>query len=514
MNGQSVSPISRDNAAEVLSAGQAWTIVTAASALVILPVLAALHVVPQLFDARNVLTGLVAALTVIYVVIIAYKTALIIAATRRNRRDGSTHAPSHALAVLPSYTILVPLYKEAAVLRHLIHNLSAIDYPVELQQVLLLVEDDDDETIAGLAGLELPQHFEIVLVPESFPRTKPKACNVGLTRATGDLCVIYDAEDRPDPDQLRKAVNAFSTASRATICVQAELQYFNPATNALTRWFAAEYACNFSLVLPGLTRLHAPVPLGGTSNHFRTDALRELGGWDEYNVTEDADLGMWIARQGLGVSVIDSVTWEEANSRTGNWVRQRSRWIKGYLQTYFVHMRRPIRLLRELGPFGFLSFQCVVGGTPFTLLVNPLFWGLTAAYVVFGQQWVSDVFPAPVFYLGIASMAVGNFLSLWYLMLACLKRGLYPSVKWVLVVPAYWALMSLAAVKAASQLLNPKLRHHWEKTTHGLIVDDPGAYAVPAANDRSPLLEPAFQPTFEPVLESAVAAAAPLPESA
>jgi cellulose synthase/poly-beta-1,6-N-acetylglucosamine synthase-like glycosyltransferase len=255
------------------------------------------------------------------------------------------------------------------------------------------------------------------------------------------------------------------------VCVQAELQYFNPETNVLTRWFAAEYACNFSLVLPGLTRTDAPVPLGGTSNHFRTQALRELGGWDGYNVTEDADLGIWIARAGLRVSMIDSVTWEEANSRVGNWIRQRSRWIKGYIQTYLVHMRHPVRLGRELGLRNFVAFQCVVGGTVLTLLFNPIFWALTIAYVAFGQQWVSAVFPAPVLYLGMASMIVGNFISLWFQMAACMERGLYPSVKWLLAVPVYWVLLSVAAFKAFGQLLNPRLRHHWEKTTHGLVVD-------------------------------------------
>jgi len=173
------------------------------------------------------------------------------------------------------------------------------------------------------------------------------------------------------------------------------------------------------------------------------------------------------------VTVVDSVTWEEANSRLGNWLRQRSRWIKGYIQTYLVHMRRPVDLYRQLGPSGFLSFQCVVGGTPFTLLVNPLFWGLSIAYAVLGQHWVATLFPAPVFYLGIASLVLGNFLSLWFTMLGCMKRELYPSVKWVLLMPVYWALMSVAAAKALIQLINPRMRHHWEKTTHGLVADLP-----------------------------------------
>lgn len=464
-------PVVRENAKEFLSKGQGRFLLTLASVLLVCPVLAAIGLLPaSLFGLKAMLTWLIAVITVMYVGVIGYKSVLIAASMKEVPPPPSAGALD--TVSFRSYTILVPLYKEAAMLGQLISNLDQLNYPRNLLQVLVLVEDDDDETINALAAFALPDHFEVVLVPESFPRTKPKACNVGLKRATGEYCVIYDAEDRPDPDQLLAAVEAFSRAPRDVVCVQAELQYFNPSTNVLTRWFAAEYACNFSLVLPGLTKLNAPVPLGGTSNHFRTGMLRDLGGWDGYNVTEDADLGIWIARAKRRVAIIDSVTWEEANSRVGNWVRQRSRWIKGYIQTYLVHMRHPVLLLRQLGLLNFLSFQFVVGGTPLTLLANPVFWGLTTAYVVFGQQWVSDVFPAPVFYLGVGSMIVGNFATLWFQMAACMKRGLYPSIKWLLVAPAYWALMSIAAFKAFSQLLKPSMRHHWEKTTHGLVVED------------------------------------------
>jgi glycosyltransferase XagB len=461
----------RENAREVLSRGQGTFLVVLMTVFVLCPVLAGVGFLPtEIFGLTAMLTWLIAAVTLMYVGVIAYKTIIVIAAAREAPpKSTGTAVPD---LNLPTYTILVPLYKEAAVLGQLISNLDEIHYPRELLQVLVLIEDDDQETIDAIAAISLPAHFDVVLVAESYPRTKPKACNVGLELATGEFCVIYDAEDRPDPDQLIRAVEKFDKAPRDIVCVQAELQYFNPSTNVLTRWFAAEYACNFSLVLPGLTRMGAPVPLGGTSNHFRTRMLKNLGGWDGYNVTEDADLGIWIARAGQRVSVIDSVTWEEANSRIGNWVRQRSRWIKGYIQTYLVHMRHPVLLWRELGTVNFFSFQFVVGGTPLTLLFNPVFWALTIAYFVFGQQWVSAVFPAPVFYLGIVSMLAGNFLTLWFQMAACMKRGLYPSVKWLLFVPFYWALMSLAAFKAFGQLLNPRLRHHWEKTTHGLVVDD------------------------------------------
>ncbi|QNK83450.1 glycosyltransferase [Nakamurella sp. PAMC28650] len=471
-------PLVREDASEFLSRAQRAILLMVIWVVAISIVSASLGILPaRWFGLKAVLILLIALMTVSYVGVIWYKSMLVLRGAREPARRGSLRTLEEVSAA--RYTILVPLYKEAAVLSQLIMNLQSINYPHDKLQVLVLVEDDDLETITALGAIALPNYFEIVLVPESFPRTKPKACNVGLEHANGEFCVIYDAEDRPDPDQLWQALDAFARAPRKVVCVQAELQYFNPSTNVLTRWFAAEYALNFSLMLPGLTRSGAPVPLGGTSNHFRTAILRELGGWDGFNVTEDADLGIWIARAGLQVEMIDSVTWEEANSKPGNWIRQRSRWIKGYLQTYLVHMRHPITLGRQLGVRNFWSFQCMVGGTPLTLLVNPVFWLLTVAYVGFGQHWVSAVFPTPVLYLGVFSMIVGNLLTLWFQMAACMKRGLYPSVKWLLAVPAYWVLMSMAAFKALGQLLNPRLRHHWEKTTHGLVADEHAIMSVP-----------------------------------
>jgi cellulose synthase/poly-beta-1,6-N-acetylglucosamine synthase-like glycosyltransferase len=250
---------------------------------------------------RDVAVGAIAVATFAYVVVIGFRLALVVMAQSApvirftaRELDAASHEP------LPPYTVLVPLYREDKVLPVLLARLSALDYPADRLQVLLLIEEDDQLTRAALARTELDMRFEAVLIPPSRPRTKPKACNVGLRYAVGEFCVIYDAEDRPDPDQLRKAVAAFRALPRWVVCVQAELQYWNPWTNWLTRCFAAEYALNFSLVLRGLDRFRLPIPLGGTSNHFRTEALHELGAWDPYNVTEDADLGIRIARRGWG----------------------------------------------------------------------------------------------------------------------------------------------------------------------------------------------------------------------
>jgi cellulose synthase/poly-beta-1,6-N-acetylglucosamine synthase-like glycosyltransferase len=304
-------------------------------------------------------------------------------------------------------------------------------------------------------------------VPQGLPKGKPKACNYGLIQARGEYVVIFDAEDIPEPDQLKKAIVAFQKGGERLACVQAKLNYYNQDQNLLTRCFTAEYSMWFDLFLPGLDASGAPIPLGGTSNHFRTAFLRELGAWDPYNVTEDADLGIRLYKLGWQTAVIDSTTYEEANSEFYNWIRQRSRWVKGYIQTYLVHMRNPVELWRVLGPRGFLSFQLMVGGTPFLLLVNPVFWALTVLWFVSRWSLIEEIFPAPVFYLGMVALYFGNFTFTYLNVAGCLRRGYSATVKYALLSPIYWALMSPAAWKGFLQLFrNPS---YWEKTRHGLL---------------------------------------------
>jgi cellulose synthase/poly-beta-1,6-N-acetylglucosamine synthase-like glycosyltransferase len=226
------------------------------------------------------------------------------------------------------------------------------DYPRDRLDIKLVLEADDTETIA--AAEQCGGGLEIVRVPDHGPRTKPKAANYALSFARGEYLVIYDAEDRPEPDQLLKAVAAFRAAPRRIACLQARLNFYNADHNWITRMFALDYALWFDVLLPGLDRIGVPMPLGGTSNHFRTQILRDIGGWDAFNVTEDADIGIRLSQLGFGVSMIASTTYEEAPIALGPWLRQRSRWLKGYMQTWLVHMRDPLRLLRSAGPGGFL----------------------------------------------------------------------------------------------------------------------------------------------------------------
>lgn len=369
---------------------------------------------------------------------------------------------------LPVYSILVPLYKEAEVVPRLVDGINGIDYPKTKLDVRLLCEEDDGETIEAIRALALPPHFKLVIVPQSTPKTKPKACNYGLLQAEGEIVVIYDAEDRPDPDQLKKAVLAFQKADPRVTCVQAKLNYFNQDQNLLTRWFAAEYSLWFDLLLPGLDAEKAPIPLGGTSNHFITERLVMLAGWDPFNVTEDADLGIRLHKAGYQTAIIDSTTLEEANSKLPNWIRQRSRWIKGYIQTWLVHMRHPLRLLRQLGFRGFLSFQLMVGGTFVVFLLNPIFWCLTTVFFLTEVGVIQQLFPSFIFYLAATELFIGNFVFLYVNLAGLMQRGYFDLIKYALLIPVYWGLMSIGAWRGLIQLFtNP---FYWEKTEHGLDV--------------------------------------------
>jgi len=367
---------------------------------------------------------------------------------------------------LPRYSVLVPLYHEAAIIPRLLEALRLLDYPNDKLDILLLLEEDDEETIAACAARALPAHVRPLVVPRGYPKTKPRACNAGLAAATGDYLVIYDAEDRPQPDQLRKALGAFAQSPPEVVCQQAKLAYYNGRQNVLTRFFTLDYANWFDGILPGLTSLAAPIPLGGTSNHFRIAPLRELGGWDPYNVAEDADLGIRLARRGYRTAIFDSTTWEEANSRVRNWIRQRSRWIKGYMQTFLVHTRRPRQLWRELGTVNTLSFLALIGATPVSAILNPLFWLLGVAYYTTRSTAIEALFPTPIYYLGLLCLIVGNFIFLYMNMFTAVRWGHDDLTKWALLMPLYWIIFSIAGYMALYELITRP--HHWQKTTHGL----------------------------------------------
>jgi hypothetical protein len=383
-------------------------------------------------------------------------------------------------ADLPLFTILVPAYHEANVIGSLMSNLACLDYPREKLEILLLLEPDDPETLQAAKAAGPPDVVKFIVVPEGGPKTKPKACNVGLMFARGEYLVIYDAEDRPEPDQLKKVVATFAKSTRDLVCVQAALNYFNSEENVLTRMFTLEYSYWFDYMLPGLDTLGLPIPLGGTSNHFRTEMLRELGGWDPYNVTEDADLGIRASALGSRVRVVNSTTYEEANRAFGNWIRQRSRWIKGYMQTVLVHTRHPVRLVRTVGLRQTFGFALLIGGTPVSFLMAPILWTVFAISTA-DPRLLAGIFPR---WLQIANMLTlfgGNASIIYLNMLAVFKRRRYRLIWFGLLNPFYWILHSIASVQALWQLLNGRA-FFWEKTLHGLsrLADEGSAGFAPA----------------------------------
>jgi len=366
---------------------------------------------------------------------------------------------------LPVFTILVPMYKEAEVLPLLTRSIRELDYPKSKLDVKLVLEAGDDETIEAAKALAAASIFEIIRVPASQPKTKPKACNYALRFSVGEYLCIFDAEDLPEPDQLKKVVVAFRKAPANVSCIQARLNYFNRDDNFLTRMFTLEYSQWFDFLLPGLHALRVPIPLGGTSNHFKTQVLRDLGAWDPYNVTEDADLGVRLTQEGHRVGIVNSTTFEEANGVLSSWIKQRSRWVKGYMQTYLVHMRHPIALYRSLGHSGFWGFQFFIGGPPLTMLINPLLWVIFALTLVFPIEDFSEIMPGPIIYMSLFNLLVANLMYVYFGIVAAFKRRYYDLVPYGLLQPAYWVLHSIAAYKAAWQLVFAP--HYWEKTQHG-----------------------------------------------
>ncbi len=414
----------------------------------------------------------VGACNLLYVCTLGFKLLLCFAGMKQTPHP--THEEMLALpedAGLPVYTVLVPLYREVESVTRLIEALSAFDYPKSRLDIKLIVEAEDFRTISAIKAARPPACFEIIHVPYSLPKTKPKACNYALAFARGEFVTIYDAEDHPEPSQLKKAVACFRASDASVACLQAELNYYNRGENILTSLFAIEYATLFRFMLPGLYRLRMPIPLGGTSNHIRRECLQKLGEWDPYNVTEDADLGIRLAAHGYRTLPLRSLTGEEAPIKLSMWIKQRSRWVKGYIQTWAVAMRQPYQLYKAFGLTGFIGFQLFVGAASLVYLVSPVVWGLTA---VWAWQMAGHPAPIPSWVLAsAASVFIIGLLIQWGLALLVVRRmGWRRMLSAVATYPFYWFLHSFASLRAIWQLcVNP---FHWEKTDHGISSMIPG----------------------------------------
>lgn len=390
---------------------------------------------------------------VLFILFGAAALTRLLAAFIPRARDRSADLPPSAL---PAYTVIAPLYREAAIAPDLVWALAALDYPADRLQVLLVLESDDVETRERLEVLALPTCMQILVAPPGWPRTKPRACNIALEQATGDLLTIYDAEDRPHPGQLREAAARFTAGSPRLACLQAPLR-IDPDERLLPAQFALEYAVQFEVLMPALSRLGLPFPLGGTSNHFRVAALRAVGGWDAWNVTEDADLGFRLAAEGYETGVLVSPTREPAPDTLNDWIPQRTRWVKGYMQTFGVHSRRPPHW-RTGAAF---SFAITLGaGIVAAFLHGPLVaWALVATVlglIEHGAPWIS-VADGALLAAGWVCAGVAGAVGLR-------RAGLPTRVRDLLFLPLYWPLHSIAAAHALVQLLDRPF--HWDKTPH------------------------------------------------
>lgn len=436
----------------------------ALSGLALLPAVAAIAVWPRVAPP-----ALTAAVALLYLASTVDRNMLLLRGLRASALIRVE--PQEALALrdddLPVYTVLLPVYDEPSIVTNLINGVGRLDYPADKLEILLLVEEDDIATQTALLDADL-QSVRLVIVPHSLPKTKPKACNYGMSLPDlrGELLTIYDAEDIPDPLQLRRAAAAFGRLPADIGCLQARLGYFNERQNLLTRLFSLEYDQWFGVVLPAVEQARCVVPLGGTSNHMRASVWREIGGWDEFNVTEDADLGVRLARHGYRTLILDSITLEEANSDVVNWIRQRSRWYKGYLQTMLVALRDPTGLRREIGTKATLRLINMTGGVPLTSALNIAFWFALLVWVLGRPPFIEVAFPPLTYYVCLTLFLLGSPLSVYTGVIVTQALG-KPHLWWAaLLTPLYWVLQSVAALKALYQLVfRPSF---WEKTVHGL----------------------------------------------
>jgi glycosyltransferase XagB len=446
--------------------------------LVLLVVLIGLFVGGVLVEPGPTRASLMAVVALPFFCVVLLRLLALWLAFTRPRSAPINGAARIADTDLPVYSVLVPLFREVAVLPGLIDALSRLDYPAAKLDCILVLESCDLATRAAVATMMLPPFMRVVVVPAGGPQTKPKALNYALPIARGSYIVVYDAEDVPAPSQLRQVLGVFRahaatrraqgglTSGPVLACVQARLNIDNANDSWLTRQFTLEYTALFDGLLPALARMGLPVPLGGTSNHFPRALLEQLGGWDPYNVTEDADVGLRMARAGLAVAMVRSTTWEEAPLRFQPWLYQRTRWMKGWMQTWLVHMRHPRRCWRELGALKFFGAQALMGGMVLSALMHPVFYLMLAVELLTGDPLALpiDGWDRALWSLAAFNLLAGYSSAMLLAALTVVRRRRLWLLPHVALMPVYWLLISFASYRAAWQLLRQPFL--WEKTEH------------------------------------------------
>lgn len=363
---------------------------------------------------------------------------------------------------LPLITVLIPLYNEYLVVPQILNSMTKIDYPTDKLEFIITLEEYDEKTIDAIKYANFPSHFKTLILPNVKPKTKPKALNVALRYARGAYLVIYDAEVIPEPSQLKKAYIAFRNNPHIG-SLQTRLDHYNSRQNLITKLFSSEFSYYYDLFLPGLQKLNIPIPLSGHSVFFRTAEVKKVGAWDPYNVAEDCDIGIRLQRAGFKIGILDSISSEEA---TNTMIRQRTRWMKGFMQTSIVHLRHPIAFKEEMGGWmRFLGFLLIVPGTVVVNLFNFFYWIMLIAWLIFQPTTIQKFFPGFILYLSFFAFLIGNFIFTYLSLLGTYKRHRYGIVKYTLLTPVYWLFLSIATIRALIQIIVKP--HHWEKTSHG-----------------------------------------------
>lgn len=410
-----------------------------------------------------ILSGLIA---LVYFLLMAFKLWVVGKAVSADIIDFSREEIEAILDTdLPIYTILIPLYREEDVIGQIRKAMMAIDYPTDKLDIIITLEEYDYPTINAINSAQLPDYFKRLILPNVQPKTKPKALNIAFLKTKGEFLVIYDAEIIPEPDQLKKAVLAFRRYPNVA-CFQSRLDHYNSHQNIITKLFNAEFSFYYDLFLPGLSALGFPLSLSGHSTHFRKEVISRIGAWDPYNVAEDCDLGIRLQRMGFGVGVLNSLSQEEATSGLKSWIMQRTRWMKGFIQTSIVHLRHPLRFKNEIGGWGnFFAFLLTVPGTVLINVFNLLYWTLLLLWVTTHSSIIQTLFPSAILYLSVASFVIGNVIFTYLNLIGSYKRRRYELVKYSLLSPFYWVLLAIAGMRAFIQIVIKP--HHWEKTKHG-----------------------------------------------
>ncbi|MDB4977860.1 MAG: glycosyl transferase [Candidatus Peribacteria bacterium] len=405
-------------------------------------------------------------ISVLYVSIIIFKVQMV----RRSKKYPCivfTREELDAAAndSLPTVTAFVPLYKEAEIIPQITTRLKEMEYPPEKLQIIIILEPDDTETIQAYRNTQLPPNFELLVLPDLQPKTKPKALNVALRKATGDVIVIYDADILPDRNQIKKAALAFKKYPDVTY-LHVRLDHYNAEYNWITKLFNIEFSFFYDMFFPGIVSMEVPLPLSGHSTYFLHSAITDVKGWDPYNVTEDCDIGIRLFRKGYRKSmVLDSISWEEATNSIPTWAKQRARWMQGFFQTSIVHLRYPLLLKKELGSWSnFIAFLFLVPGTVFLNVINMIQWVLLILWIITRSTVISSMYPGYTIYFAVTSFVVGNFIFTVLNMLGAYKRQRFHLVKFGLISCFYWIMLGYATIKGQIRLFFKPSQ--WAKTTH------------------------------------------------